>query len=121
MTGPTSLSVGEFRRQASLGGELRVVRNGEAFKLVAVGTTTSGRSVAWVEPAGNVVGMFVAALEKAYGENLSQVVVKEFELDPEPGKPLLSRTVVQALSMAETIGIAMEGIQFLDQLTQTYR
>lgn len=121
IAGSTSFSVGEFRRQASLGGELRVVRNGGAFKLVAIGMTTSGRSVEWVEPVGDVVGMFVATLEKAFGENLSQIVVKEFELYPDQGKPLLSRTVVQALLMVETVGIAMDGVQFIDQNAQTHR
>ena len=108
----------DFRREAARGEELYLHVEGESYKLVATGATASGRSVAWLALSGDVTGMFVAAMNLAYGQQLSRMVANELGLAPAEGKPLLSRVVVQALSMAETAGAVLDGIHFADQLAQ---
>lgn len=95
--------------------------DGVTYQLVASGTTPSGRSVAWVESGGDVTGMFVAAMKKVYGQDISQRVANELGLAPSEGKPLLSRVVVQALSMAETAEAFMDGVRFADELMKGKR
>lgn len=106
--------IDDFRREAALGDELRIQVDGESLKLIASGRTPSGRSVAWVD-AGDATGMFVSALADAYGGRLSAAVADELGLAPAPGKALASRTVTQALSMAETASTALDGVRFADQ------
>ena len=110
------LGVEDFRRGAELGDELRLQVDGENFKLIASGKTPSGRSVAWVE-GGDATGMFVSALKEAYGERLSQAIASELGLQAAQGKPLSSRVVTQALSMAETAGHALDGVRFAEQVS----
>ena len=109
-------SVDDFRREAAIGETVRLQVDGESFALVASGRTPSGRSVAWVDGGGDTTMMFVDALTGRYGNRLSQAVADELGLQPAPGKPLSSRTVREALEMAETASVALEGLRFAQQL-----
>ncbi|WP_263768609.1 hypothetical protein [Propionivibrio soli] len=113
-----SLSVDDFRREAALGQDLHVQIDGESYKLVATGSTPSGRSVAWVEGDGDATRMFVEALASSYGASLSRAVADELGLKPSPGKPLSARTVTQALGMIETAQEALGGVRFAEQFTR---
>lgn len=112
------LQLDEFRRAAALGSDLHVKLRDKSLVLVATGQTESGRSVAWVETSGDVTSMFVAAIADAYGSRLSRLVADELGLRPAEGRPLSSRTVMQALSMAESISAVLEGVRFGESLMQ---
>ena len=115
------LSVDDFRREAAIGESVQVQVDGAEFKLVAMGKTPSGRSVAWVEGCGDTTKVFVEALEGAYGGRLSKAVAAELGLQPTPGQSLSSRTVREALDMAETANVALSGVRYGQQLQQPDR
>ena len=106
----------DFRQGAAQNEELQVQLDGHSFKVISVGQTPSARSVAWVSGDQDTTGMFIAALESAVGSALSQVIASELDLRPNPGKPLASRTVEQALVMADTATTALEGVDFASSL-----
>ncbi|SDG74888.1 hypothetical protein [Propionivibrio dicarboxylicus] len=86
--------------------------------LVATTHTRVGYAVARLESCGDATSAFVAAMTDAYGVRLAQVVADELDLGTEEGRPLSSRTVMQALSMAETIRAALQGVSFGESLSQ---
>lgn len=85
--------------------------------MLATGTTPSQRSVAWIEPETDSTSAFVGALEQSFSQGIRASVVRELGLDAAPGKPLSSRTVMQAIDMAQTSRQTLQGVDFLTQLT----
>ncbi len=84
--------------------------------MLATGTTPGQRSVAWIEPESDSQSAFVGALGQAFSSGIQAAVVRELGLGPAPGQPLASRTVQQAIAMAETSQKAMLGVDFMTQL-----
>lgn len=117
----TSIGIEDFRREAARGEALYLHVDGATYKLVANGTTPSGRSVAWVESCGDVSRVFIAAMKEAFGQQVSESVANELGLAPSECKSLSSRVVVQALSMAETAASFMDGVHFAEQLVKGKR
>lgn len=113
---PYAPSVDDFRQSAALGEAVQVQLEGQSFKVIATGQTPSARSVAWVS-GEDTTRMFVAALESDVGPVLSDAIASELGLHPAPGKPLSSRTVEQALMMADTANTALEGVRYATDLT----
>ena len=91
-------------------------RDGTQWKVLATGTTPSQRSVAWIEPEADSTSAFVGALGQSFSSGIQASVVRELGLDPAPGKPLSSRTVMQAIDMAQTSRTALQGVDFLTRL-----
>lgn len=111
-----AVQLDEFRRLVKLEEDAHIEIRGASLVLVATGQTSTGRSVAWVEPSGDVVSAFVAAIADVYGNRLSQIVADEIGLRPGEGRPLSSRTVMQALTMAETVSLVLDGVRFSESL-----
>lgn len=114
--GRPSLSVDDFSREASFGRDLRIEIHGESYKIVAAGSTPSGRSVEWIESSDDATRLFIEALADSYGVSLSRAIIDELGLRPTPGKPLSARTVTMALAMVETARDALDGVHFSEQL-----
>jgi hypothetical protein len=115
--GPPPLDA--FRTGASQGETVRVTVDGEQFKVLGEGRLEGGagaRSVSWVQGEVDTTGFFLQALTQSYGGGLSDAIARELGLDPAPGKPLASRSVLQALDMAQTGRGALAGVDFLTQL-----
>lgn len=64
----------------------------------------------------DTVEIFVTALGRAFFGGIQDAVVRELGLDPEPGRPLESRLVLQAITMAEASWQALQGVDFMTQL-----
>ncbi|KAB0614664.1 BspR family type III secretion system anti-sigma factor [Castellaniella defragrans] len=90
--------------------------SGQSMQVLGTGTTPGGRSVAWVAPDVDTTRLFTAALEHSYGAGIARSVARELGLEPSPGKPLSSRTVMQALDMARTASQALSGVDFVTRL-----
>ena len=109
-----------FQEGARQGDELRVVADGQDFKVLAQGQFTSasglGRSVAWVQDDKDTTGIFMQAMSQTFGARVSNAVADALGLAPAAGKPLASRLVTQALEMAQLGQQAMTGVDFMTQL-----
>jgi len=90
--------------------------SGQSMQVLGTGTTPGGRSVAWVAPDVDTTRLFTEALEHSYGAGIAKTVARELGLEPSPGKPLSSRTVTQALDMAQTSSQALSGVDFVTRL-----
>jgi len=90
--------------------------SGQSMQVLGIGTSPGGRSVAWVEPDIDTTRLFTEALAHSYGPGITQVIARELGLEPSPGKPLSSRTVAQALDMAQTSSQALSGVDFATRL-----
>jgi hypothetical protein len=90
--------------------------SGQSMQVLGVGATPGGRSVAWVAPDVDTTRLFTEALGQTYGTGIARAVARELGLEPSPGKPLASRTVAQALDMAQTSSQAMSGVDFATRL-----
>lgn len=86
--------------------------SGQSMQVLGTGVSPSGRSVAWVDPDLDTVRMFTEALGQQYGIGIAKAVAQELGLSPSPGKPLSSRTITQALDMAQTAGQVLAGADF---------
>ena len=108
-----------FQQAAQEGDWVHMSRDGTQWKVLATGTTPSQRSVAWIEPEADSTSAFVGALGQSFSSGIQASVVRELGLDPAPGKPLSSRTVMQAIDMAQTSRQTLLGGDFLTQLTMS--
>jgi hypothetical protein len=90
--------------------------SGQSMQVLGTGTTPGGRSVAWVAPDVDTTRLFTEALEHSYGGGIAKTVARELGLEPSPGKPLSTRTVAQALDMAQTSSQALSGVDFITRL-----
>lgn len=106
-----------FQSAAKEGAWVHVSRDGTQWKVLGSGTTPSQRTVAWIEPEADSTSAFVGALGQSFSQGIQASVVRELGLSPAPGKPLSSRTVMQAIDMARTSQQSLEGVDFLTQLT----
>lgn len=116
-------SLEAFGQAAAQGSAITLSVDGQSLQVLGQGELRTGdgpaRSVAWVQGDGtgpDPTQAFVQALNSAHGERLSQAVARELGLAPRPGVPLESRTVQQALDMAQTAAVALEGAAFLSKL-----
>ncbi len=105
-----------FRESASKGDAVYVHHDGSDWKVLASGTTPSQRAVSWVAPDFDTRSVFVEALGQEFSQGIQAQVARELGLGPMPGQPLSSRTVQQALVMAETSRKAMRGVDFMTEL-----
>lgn len=111
-----------FRQGAAQAEEIQAMEvDGHMFKVMAVGQMPTGsqRSVAWVQGDVDTTALFMQAFSASFGGRLSASVSQELGLAPAPGKPLASRTVTQALDMAQTGQQAFSGVDFLTQLAHS--
>jgi len=111
-------SLDAFRQAAETHDAVLLSLDGETWKVLGIGTLpTSGRKVAWVEnPEADTTSAFVQALNQSFSGGISRAVARELDLKASPGLPLASRTVIQALDMAQTGQKALAGVDFLTQL-----
>lgn len=110
-------SLDAFQQAAREGDWVHVSRDGAQWKVLGTGTTPTQRSVAWIEPEADSTSAFVGALGQSFSQGIQASVVRELGLGPAPGKPLSSRTVMQAIDMAQTSRQTLQGVDFLTQLT----
>lgn len=106
-----------FHQAAQKGDWVHMSRDGTQWKVLATGTTPSQRSVAWIEPEADSTSAFVGALGQSFSSGIQAAVVRELGLGPAPGRPLSSRTVMQAIDMAQTSRQSLSGVDFLTRLT----
>ncbi len=116
-TGPTAPALEAFQQAAQQGSWLHVSQDGAQWQVMATGTTPSQRSVAWIEPHADTTSAFVQALGQSFSQGIQKAVAQELGLQPAPGRPLAARTVLQALDMAQTSQNALQGVDFLTQLS----
>lgn len=116
-------SLDAFGQAAAQGPAITLSVDGQSLQVLGQGELRTGagpaRSVAWVQAEGggpDATQAFVQALNSAHGERLSQAVARELGLSPSPGVPLESRAVQQAIDMAQTAAVALEGAAFLATL-----
>lgn len=110
------LALEEFSRAAEKGDYVHVEVAGDRYQVLATGQAPGGRSVAWVAPDSDTASSFMQSLDHAYGAPLSRTIERELGLAPNPGKPLSSRTIEQALDMARTAQSALAGVDFITAL-----
>ncbi|MFM9895182.1 hypothetical protein [Achromobacter xylosoxidans] len=110
------VSLDAFAKAAQSGEDVYVDIAGETLRVLGVGSTPGGRSVAWVAPNVDTTGMFAQALARSYGQGIASAVSRELGLEPNPGKPLSARTVTLALDMAQTSRDALSGVDFMTRL-----
>ena len=117
--GPPQPALESFQEAAQQGPWLHVSQDGAQWQVKATGITPSQRSVAWVEPQSeaDTTSAFVAALGQSFSRGIQSAVARELGLEPAPGRPLSARTVQQALDMAQTSRTALQGVDFLTQLS----
>lgn len=119
----SALSLEAFARSASQSDQLQaVVVDGQTYTMQALGqlpTAGGQRSVAWVQGDVDTTSLFMQAFGASFGGQLSAAVSKELGLAPNPGKPLSSRLVTQALDMAQTGQQAFSGVDFLTRLAHS--
>jgi hypothetical protein len=118
--GQPSLSLEAFDKAAREGASVHVTQDGAQWRVLAQGNMpASGRPVAWVEPdprTDDTRSAFVDALRESFTSGISRAVARELDLGPSPGQPLSSRTVKDAIAMAESAKSALAGVDFLTQL-----
>lgn len=108
----------EAFREAAQQGDcmLHLSQDGAQWEVKAVGSTPSQRSVAWVEPQTDTTSAFLNALGQSFSQGITRAVARELDLSAAPGRPLSSRTVRQAVDMAQTSQTALSGVDFLTRL-----
>lgn len=104
-----------FKQAASEGPTIYL--DGERLTVLSSGRSPAGHSVDWVAPDGDAAGALIEAIGHATGPGLSRAIAHTLGLSSAPGKPLSSRTVEQAVSMAETGRNALEGVNFMTRLS----
>lgn len=117
---PAGQILGAFREAGQKGDDVRVSVDGQDFKVIAQGQFTSSggqsRSVAWVQDNVDTTGIFLQAMAQAYGPRISHEISNTLGLEPSPGKTLASRSITQALEMAQVGQQALKGVDFMTQL-----
>lgn len=116
----TSPLLDAFRQAAQTHDAVRITLDGADWQVQGVGTMPqSRREVAWVSPDAaqpDTTSVFVQALEQSFSSGLSAAVARSLDLRPAPGQALSSRTVNQAVDMAQTGQQALSGVDFLTRL-----
>lgn len=114
------LPLDSFNEAASQGKTVHVHHDGSSWEVAAQGMTSSGRAVTWVKPDSksefDTTLVFLNALEQRFSRGIQVTVARVLGLKPAPGQPLASRSVKQAIAMAETIRTTMNGVDCLTQL-----
>lgn len=111
----------EFASAASRSQSVYASSNQASLHILGTGTTPGGRTVAWVEPDIDTTELFTEALAHSHGVGIAQTVARELGLAPSPGKPLASRTITQALDLAQTVAQVLSGVDFVTQLSHSAR
>lgn len=109
----------DFASAASRGEAVYASSKGRSLQILGTGTTPNGRIVAWVEPDIDTTQLFTDALAHSHGMGIANTVARELGLISNPGKPLASRTVTQALELAETVAQVLAGVDFVTQLSHS--
>lgn len=119
-TAPRQLpSLDDFASAATRGEAVYASSTGRSLQTLGTGATPSGRTVAWVEPDVDTTRLFTEALAQSHGIGISQTVALELGLVSNPGKPLASRTITQALDMAQTLAQVFSGVDYVTQLNHS--
>lgn len=113
-------SLDAFRTAAEQHDAVSLTLDGERWQVQGTGVLPgSGRKVAWVRPENaqaDTTSAFVQALGQSFAAGISRAVARELGLHPQPGQPLPSRTVTQAIDMAKTGQQALAGVDFFTRL-----
>jgi len=113
-------SLDAFRTAAEQHDAVSLTLDGERWRVQGTGVLPgSGLKVAWVRPENaqaDTTSAFVQALGQSFAAGISRAVARELDLHPQPGQPLSSRTVTQAIDMAETGQRALNGVDFFTRL-----
>lgn len=113
-------SLDAFRKEAENHDAITLSLEGETWQVRGVGALPgSGRQVAWVQsdnPQVDTTSEFVNALSRSFSSGISKAVTGLLDLQPNPGKPLASRTVSEAIDMAKTGAQAISGVDFFTRL-----
>lgn len=109
----------DFASAAALGEGVYASAAGRSLQILGTGMTPSGRTVAWVEPDLDTTQLFTDALAHSHGIGITQTVVRELGLASNPGKPLASRTITQALDLAQTVAQVLSGVDFVTLLNHS--
>lgn len=75
------VSLDAFAKAAQSGEDVYVDIAGETLRVLGVGSTPGGRSVAWVAPNVDTTGMFAQALARSYGQGIASAVSRELGLN----------------------------------------
>lgn len=117
---PAQVSLDSFRQVADQHETITLSLEGDTWQVKGAGTMPgSGRQVLWVEssqPEVDTASAFIEALQSSYSSGISRAVARELDLKPSPGVPLASRTVKQAVEMAEVSAQVLSGVDFASQL-----
>lgn len=109
-----------FRKGAEKHDAITLALDGETWQVRGVGALPgSGVQVAWVQsdnPKVDTTSEFVSALSRSFSAGISKAVSGLLDLQPNPGKPLASRTVTEAIDMASTGAQAISGVDFFTRL-----
>jgi len=108
-----------YTEAAQSGQDLYVNISGAQYQVLSVGSTPTGRSVAWLAPDIDTTSMFTQALTQTYGQGIASAVARQLELTPAPGKALSSRTISLAVDMANTARDALSGVDFMSRLSSS--
>lgn len=95
---------------------MQVVHDGSIWTVCACDTTGAQRPGAGPDSGVDTTSIFADALGQAFSGGIQDAVVRELGLAPNPGQPLASRLVLQAIAMAETSQQALQGVDFMTQL-----
>ena len=117
-THSAAISVDDFRKYADQASAVAIISHHARLKVIAVGMTPDGRAIAWLDPSIDTARHFMDALGDAFGERASVQTARELALAPAPGKVLPSALVHRAIDMAQTAKTALEGVDFLDDMTR---
>lgn len=109
-----------FERAAAKGEALSIEIDGERLSVAAKGQLPeSGRQITWVEGSSHAISpgcVFAQALASRFGNSISAHVERELKIDLSAHKPIAARTVEQAISMAQTASLALDGAAFAQRL-----
>jgi hypothetical protein len=117
-TDSAAISVNDFRKYAEQASAVAIISHHARLKVIAVGTTPDGRAIAWLDPNIDTARHFMDALDDAFGERVGAQTALELTLTPTPGKALPSALVHRAIDMAQTAKTAMDGVDFLNDMTR---
>ena len=113
-----AISVDDFRKYADQASSVAIISHHARLKVIAVGTTPDGRAIAWLDPSIDTARHFMDALDDAFGERAGAQTARELALAPTPGKALPSALIHRAIDMAQTAKIALDGVDFLNDMTR---
>lgn len=112
--GTPEISLNSFRDSAQKGQVLHVVHDGCNWKVCASDFSVAERFGGQIQV--DTTSVFAASLGRAFSAGIQAAVVRELALAPQPGAPLESRLVLQAIAMAEASRQALEGVDFMTRL-----